>query len=370
MASMPKEELSLEEELEFREAERKGLLPEEINRFGDHFLKFLLAAPKHKRLLLDLLNTILRLMEYEALEDIEPVDRELSPETSDGKGVRLDYLGRTASGRTVNLEFQKRGNKDFVKRALYCGSTIIHRQLRSGGDYGNLCQTIFVALLDFSLFKEKDGWYWDFVLTHGKTGKVLTRDLLLMFVEMNKVQKILSGLRRKAKSGELDGKELTTRLALWGGYVTNKGVDIVFEAMAQDEVFSQVIKAERDFWGDSRNRFIQMQEEKRERDALSELASATRKGLAKGLLKGEAIGLLKGRTEGEAAGLLKGEAIGLTKGEEIGLAKGEEIGLTKGIMKNKFSVARSMLADGLPLEVVAKYSELSVEEVASLRMNR
>jgi hypothetical protein len=33
-------------ELEFQEAERQGLLPTEINRFGDHFLKFLLAAPE------------------------------------------------------------------------------------------------------------------------------------------------------------------------------------------------------------------------------------------------------------------------------------------------------------------------------------
>jgi predicted transposase/invertase (TIGR01784 family) len=245
-------------------------------------------------------------MEYEPLEDIEPMDRELSPDIQDGKGVRLDYLGRTTSGRIVNLEFQKRGDEDFVKRALFCGSTIIHRQLVSGNDYSTLCQTIFVALLDFSLFKEKDGWYWDFVLTHGKTGKVLTRDLLLMFVEMNKVQKILSSLRRKVKSGSLDSKELTTRLALWGGYVTNKGVDIVSEVMTQDKVFSEVLKAEHDYWGDSRNRFIQMMEEKREYDALSALPSAERKSERQSL-------------------------------QEI-----------------KLTVARSILADGLPLEETAQ----------------
>jgi hypothetical protein len=32
-------------ELEFQEVERRGLLPKKIDRFGDHFLKFLLTKP-------------------------------------------------------------------------------------------------------------------------------------------------------------------------------------------------------------------------------------------------------------------------------------------------------------------------------------
>ncbi|MDR1875776.1 MAG: Rpn family recombination-promoting nuclease/putative transposase, partial [Synergistaceae bacterium] len=134
-------------------------MPTQINRFSDHFLKFLLANPKRKWLLLDLVNTILILMGYEPLADIRPMDRELSPDRPAGKGVRLDYLGRTISGRTINLEFQKRSSEDFIQRALYCGGTIIHRQLESGNDYGKLCQTIFIALLDFTLFKKESGWF-------------------------------------------------------------------------------------------------------------------------------------------------------------------------------------------------------------------
>jgi hypothetical protein len=103
---------------------------------------------------------------------------------------------------------------------------------------------------------------------------VLPDDLLLIFVEMRKLAKILAGLRQEAKSGELDSAELTTRLALWGGYVTSEGVNIVSELITQDEVFAEVLKVEKDYWGDSRNRFIQMMEEKRERDAVTDLAFA------------------------------------------------------------------------------------------------
>jgi predicted transposase/invertase (TIGR01784 family) len=103
-------------------------------------------------ILLNLLNTILVIMNYEQLSDIEPVDRELSPNIKEGKGIRLDYHGRTESGRMVNLELQHDDKGYFEKRALYNASTIMHRQLLSGDDYAKICQTIFIGLLGFSLF--------------------------------------------------------------------------------------------------------------------------------------------------------------------------------------------------------------------------
>jgi hypothetical protein len=65
---------------------------------------------------------------------------------------------------------------------------------------------------------------------------------------------------------------------VWGGYVTSKGVDIVSEVMTQDEVFTEVMKAEHDYWGNSQNRYIQYLEEKHERDALSVITNAERRG--------------------------------------------------------------------------------------------
>jgi hypothetical protein len=41
--------------------------------------------------------------------------------------------------------------------------------------------------------------------------------------------------------------------------------------MTEDEIFTEVAKAEHEYWGDSRNRFLQMIEEKHERDDLSAL---------------------------------------------------------------------------------------------------
>jgi predicted transposase/invertase (TIGR01784 family) len=278
--------LSPEDEEEFREVERRGMLPKEIDRFGDHFLKFLLVGPKRKVLFLDLINTILKLMDYEALVDIEPMDRELSPDIAGGRGLRLDYFGRTAEGKIVNVEFQNHGGDEFIRRALFCAGTLIHRQLRGGNDFNALCQTIFVGLLNFKLF-DWDGWYWDFVLSNVKTRKILTKDLLLVFVEMKKLESIIPELRKRAKRGEMNESDLRTRLALWGGYMTGMGVDVVAEVMEKDAVFAEVLKAEQNFWGDQRNRFLQWRDEKRHFDALSELRSAERRGEARGEARGE-----------------------------------------------------------------------------------
>ena len=310
--------LTPEMEEEYREAERSGALPKEIDRFGDRFLKFLLTAPERKPILLDLANATLRAVEHEPLADIEPMDRELTPDVSYGRELRLDYYGTTASGRVLNMEFQKYGDEDFIKRALFCTSALIQRQVLKGDFFSRLRQTIFIGLLKFDLFTW-DGWCWDFVLSNIEKKKILTKDLLLIFVEMKKLGVTLSGLREKIKSGEPGRPDALMRLALWGGYMTGMGVDIVAELKARDEIFARVLEAEHDFWGDKRNRFLQWRDEKREMDARSQLDNAERRG--------EARGEARGRAE----------------------------------------MARAMLEEQMPVELIRKISGLSEDEIVSLR---
>ncbi|MDR1885628.1 MAG: hypothetical protein LBQ56_05080 [Synergistaceae bacterium] len=156
----------------------------------------------------------------------------------------------------------------------------------------------------------------------------------MIFIETPQLKDILRDLRRRARTGAADMEDPQTRLAAWGGYVTSEGVDILSESMVSDEVFSEVMKAERDFWSDRRNRYIQLMEERRELDAISELASAKREGRAEGLAEGEA----KGRT----AGLLEGEA------------------------KGRAETARRMLARDMEISLVADITGLSQDEVRAL----
>ena len=93
-----------------------------------------------------------------------------------------------------------------------------------------------------------------------------------------------------------------------------------------DPVFKEVLKAEEDYWGDKRNRFIQYLEEKAERDVISDLEWATQQGIKKGKLEG----------------ILEGERI------------------------KAFETAKNLLRMGLDVEKIALATGLSVEDVASL----
>ena len=57
------------------------------------------------------------------------------------------------------------------------------------------------------------------------------------------------------------------------------------------------------------------------------------------------------------------ETRGREEGEKVGLEKG----LVEGEKKAKIGSARKMLIDGLPIDMVAKYSGLSIEEIKNLK---
>ncbi len=61
---------------------------------------------------------------------------------------------------------------------------------------------------------------------------------------------------------------------------------------------------------------------------------------------------------GEEAGLLKGEAIGLKKGRKEGLQKGRE--------KERFDIAKTMLAKGMDCKTIAEITGLSEKEITKL----
>ncbi len=61
---------------------------------------------------------------------------------------------------------------------------------------------------------------------------------------------------------------------------------------------------------------------------------------------------------GEEAGLLKGEAIGLKKGRKEGLQKGAE--------KKAVDIAKTMLSEGLDIQLISKMTGLTEKEIKKL----
>lgn len=72
------------------------------------------------------------------------------------------------------------------------------------------------------------------------------------------------------------------------------------------------------------------------------------------------------KAEGVRSGFQEGIEKGIEKGIQKGILEGIEKGVCKGLREGKLQVARTMLADGVPLEKVVQYSGLSEKEIQHL----
>ena len=63
----------------------------------------------------------------------------------------------------------------------------------------------------------------------------------------------------------------------------------------------------------------------------------------------------------------EGLAEGMEKGMELGIEKGMENGMEKGMNQKALDIARNMLADGVDINLIMKYSGLTQEQIEKLK---
>ena len=63
----------------------------------------------------------------------------------------------------------------------------------------------------------------------------------------------------------------------------------------------------------------------------------------------------------------EGLAEGMEKGMELGMEKGMKKGMAKGMNQKALEIARNMLADGVDINLIMKYSGLTQEQIEKLK---
>jgi predicted transposase YdaD len=79
-------------------------------------------------------------------------------------------------------------------------------------------------------------------------------------------------------------------------------------------------------------------------------------------IEGEKQGRKEGLEKGRAEGIEKGRAEGIEKGRAEGIEKGRAEGHANANREN----ARRMKLDGMPTELIAKYTLLSIDDINAL----
>ncbi|CAN2042669.1 transposase [Candidatus Magnetomoraceae bacterium gMMP-15] len=237
-------------------------------------------------LLIDLINTVLKLSDYKRVKEIEIKNPTILPEDISKKFIVLDILAVDETDHKYDIEIQVRKYDYYPERALYYLTKMYSDQLDSGEKYDELKPVIGIHFLDYKQFPKSNQCYFCFQLRDVDNPKLkFTDDLSLIIFELPKLSELkkldktdkylmewLYFLKHADKEGD---KNMRT-------HYTNPSIHKAFnilEGLSSDEEV----------------RIHAQMRERALRDELSMLASARREGEKIGIEKGEKIGEKKSR---------------------------------------------------------------------------
>ena len=287
-----------------------------INPFTDLGFKRIFGQEVSKPVLITFLNCLLEGEHH--IVDLEFLDKEQPGESTDDKSLIYDVYCEVKGGGRIIVEMQNRSQPFFKERSIYYLSRAVSRQGEPGPrwNYSDLKAVYLIALLNFKQRAVSDELRTDVGLMDMKHKTPFSDKLRMVFLQ-------LPYFTKEAEECET----LFDRII----YVL-KHMDVLKRMpwMAQEAVF-QKLASIADVASLS----------KKERMAYDENLRKYRDTMA--VMEGQWL-------EGHAKGVAEGHAKGVAEGAEG--AKHEN--------------ARRMKADGMPPELIAKYTGLTIESVNGL----
>jgi len=234
------------------------------------------------------------------------------PDIAIKKTSVVDILCTDENDNQYIVEMQVAREKGFIKRAQYYASKTYASQLGVGGKYHNLKEVIFLAISNFIMFPKKKSGKSDHVILDRETHENDLNDFSFSFLELPKFKQ--------------NSDQLRTMIEKWA-YFFNHCEEMTPEELATSGLLNDpaIGRAYEEL-----NRFSWSEEELRKYEESQKID-------------------------------MDNEAVLDQKFDE-----GMEKGMEKGTEKNARSNAKNFIRMGLPLEQVAKGTELSIEIVKEL----
>lgn len=273
-------------------------------------LTFKKVFGEHPDLVMSLLNALLPLDDGQEITDIEYLPAEIVPDNPLRKNSIVDVRCRDNAGRQFLVEMQMIWSPEFKQRVLFNASKAYVRQINTGEEY-ELLQPVYSLNLVNQVFEpELEGYYHYYRLVHIENTKKVIDGLHLIFVELPKFN-----------PHSYSEKKMQV---LWLRYLTEineRTREVPEDLMANPEVKKAVT-------------------------ALEESAF----------------------TEAQLLGYEKFWDIISVEKTLINSAerKGLQEGLEKGHNEEKIEIAQKMKSDGLPPDIISKYTQLSIDDIEKL----
>ncbi|MGE1006846.1 Rpn family recombination-promoting nuclease/putative transposase [Bacillus cereus] len=298
-----------------------------VNLRIDFAFKQLFGTNGSEDILIAFLNAMLQESLESPIASLQLEDPHLHREHANDKLSILDISATLGTGTKVNVEIQLNNNHDMMKRSLYYWGKLYTSQLQKGMPYSALRKTITINLLNFIMFLDHKEFHTKGTLWNTQQQKLLSDDIEIHIVE---IPKLTEQWHEEKVNPWKDpfARWLLLLSANEDEHLTKLLEDI---AMNQDPILQKAI-----------NKWERMSQDSSFRQAYD----AREKVLMD-----------------EAAKFAHAETEGMKRGMEKGLEKGIEQGRKEGVQQGKIQMIKSMYDLGIPLETIAKASELSVPEV-------
>ena len=278
---------------------------------------------------------------------VELLDSESNKETKDDKFNRVDIKARNSKDEIILVEIQQTREVDYLQRMLFGVAKAITEHMGSGKPYAEVKKVFSINILYFKLGEGSDYLY------HGQatlTG-VHTHDTLQLSEHERDDLKVVApkDVFPEYFVIRVDqfNKMAETPLEEWVDYLKREYI--------RPDTSVPGLKEARE-----RLEYLRMTpEQRREYDYYFDTLVRDTDVLKTQLLEARIEGLKAGRAEG----IEKGRAEGIEKGRAEGIEKGR----ADGIEENKRETACKMKADGLPVDVIAKYTGLTVDQINDLQ---
>ena len=292
-----------------------------INPFTDYGFKRLFGEEPNKDLLLDFLNELLKEKEGEILE-ISYLPNEKLPITIGDRRAIFDLYCKNEKGEYFIVEMQKAEQKYFKDRTLFYSTFPIQEQARDKEKNWNfkLKNVYTIGILDFEFDEDKEypgKYFYEAKLYETETKEVFYEKLTYIYLSMPKFNKTLDELETKFDKWLYVLKHLDKFER-----IPDKIKDKIFKKLFRTAEIANFSKEELKQYEASVNAY---------RDIKNSIDTAYEKGEKKGIVKGKIEGRIEGKIEG------------------------------------KIEVAKSLLVNGIDIEIIIKSTGLTKEQIEELK---
>ena len=280
-----------------------------FNPLNDCFVRYFFTDKGGEKVLLDFINAVMisaDMKTFKAVEILNPFN--LKQHYKDKETI-VDVKCITKNGTVVIIEVQLSGNSRFSERILYYWAMNYSKLLKKGEQYDELTPVISINLLNFNLNKKSSNVHSCYMIYDTKSERLLTDHLQIHMIELKKFK--------------FKDNNLPKDLNCWLGFFTTKNMeDYMSEIVKEKPIMEEAHKRYNNF---IRSRLMMSEYEKKE------LYQYDKK-------------------------------IALADERRIGMRQG----IKKGIKENSYAIAIAMKKDGADINLISKYTGLSIDEVRKL----